>query len=228
MARAPEEASAWVASAHGNRRPLWWRCSKAPWRDDGVSAARAFTRCSWPLGWSTAIGIAARGHGTDDTTVSLVARAAAMLTWISGGMAALSLAVPPKDEAMNQAIVALAATRGVPEFGILRAEAMATVRLLAQVLVYPMIGIELFVLLFAGRGFGALADRMLGALVFSAIAALVLGALSSACRHWAKARGRSWLFSIVVIPWFAAELLNGQPELVLVDPRTSGASLGSR
>ena len=105
----------------------------------------------------------------------------------------------------------LAATRGVPELGILRAEAMATVRLLAQVLVYPMIGIELFVLLFAGRGFGALADRMLGALAFCAIAALVLGALSSACRHWAKARGRSWLFSIVLIPWFAAELLN-QPQ----------------
>src|SRR5260221_6009370 len=117
----------------------------------GVRAARIYA-VMVSLSVTATIWFLARRFGPDTSTVSLVARAAALLTWIAGGIAALSLAVPPKDTALSNGIAALASTHGIDDVTIARAEMAATVRLLGEVIVVPVAAIALFVSLIVAGG----------------------------------------------------------------------------
>jgi hypothetical protein len=173
----------------------------------GVRAARIYALLV-TISFTAVIWILARRFGPDMTTVSLVARASGILTWVAGGIAALALAVPPKDGALSLGITALASSRGLDDRTIARAEMLATIRLLAEVIVVPVAGIAIFVSLIAAGGHldGGLWP-LLGSVLFGAVAAGVLGAVTALCRRWGGARGRSLLVAVVLVPWVLADLL---------------------
>jgi uncharacterized membrane protein YhaH (DUF805 family) len=81
----------------------------------------------------------------------------------------------------------------------------ATVRLLGEVIVVPIVAIGLFVFAFVagGRIEGAFWP-IAGAALFGVVAAIVLGALASTCRRWGGSQGRSWLMVVVLLPWLLA------------------------
>jgi hypothetical protein len=130
-----------------------------------------------------------------------------MLVWIPGAMCALALAKPPHDAGLAQGIAVLAGARGFDTARFVRAEAWATVRLLAEVILVPLVVMGLFVFaLLARGGFWGMARPLVGSIVFGAVAALVLGWMASLCRTWGGARGRTWLAAAVFGPWFFAEM----------------------
>src|SRR5258706_2539953 len=173
----------------------------------GVRAARIYA-VMVTISVTATIWILARHFGPDMTTVSLVARSAALLTWIAGGIAALALAVPPKDTALALGIAALASAHGIDDRTVARAEMAATIRLLGEVIVVPITGIALFVsLIVAGGKLDGAIWPILGSVLFGLVAALLLGVVTSACRRWAGPRGRSLLVAVVLAPWVLSELL---------------------
>lgn len=181
----------------------------------GVRAARIYA-VMVPISVTGTIWILARHFGPDVNTASMVARAAALLTWIAGGLAALALAAPPKDAALADGIAALASSRGIDERGIARAETAATIRLLGEVIVVPIIGIALFVsLIVASTQLGGVIWPMLGSVLFGVVAAVALGIVASACRRWGGSRGRTLLLVVVLLPWILVQVL----------PPTQGADL---
>jgi len=175
-------------------------------RSWGVRAAQ-FYAALLSIGVITAVALSAGGLGANDTSLSLVARSAAMLVWIPGAMCALALATPPRDAGLAQGIAVLAGVRGFNSRRFERAEALATVRLLAEVIMAPLVFMALFVFVVLARGGLARAARpLLGSIVFGLVAALVLGLLASACRRWGGARGRTWLLGGVFGPWLFSEM----------------------
>jgi hypothetical protein len=175
-------------------------------RSWGIRAARLYAALL-SVGVVIAVALSTGGLGADDTSFSLVARAAAMLVWIPGAMCALALARPPKDAALAQGIAALAGAHGFDPLRFARAEALATVRLVAEVILVPLVFMGLFVFAIAARGGLASAARpLLGSILFGLVAALVLGSATSVCRSWGGARGRLWLLALVLGPWFFGEV----------------------
>jgi hypothetical protein len=173
----------------------------------GIRAARIYA-VMVSLSVTATIWYLARTYGPDMTTVSLVARASATLTWIAGGIAALALAAPPKDAALASGIAALASSRGFDDRALARAETIATIRLLGEVIVVPITAIAIFVsLIVAGGSLNGAIWPILGSILFGLLAAGVLGAVASLCRRWGGARGRTLLTVVVLVPWFLAETL---------------------
>jgi hypothetical protein len=173
----------------------------------GVRAARIYA-VMVSISVTATIWYLARTYGPDMTTVSLVARASALLTWIAGGIAALALAVPPKDAALASGVTALASSRGFDDKELARAEMLATIRLLAEVIAVPIAIIAIFVsLIVAGRSLDGAIWPMLGSILFGLVASGVLGAVTSLCRRWGGARGRTLLTVMVLVPWVLAETL---------------------
>jgi hypothetical protein len=175
----------------------------------GIRAARIYAFMV-SVSVTATIWVLAKKYGPDDTALSLVARSAALLTWIAGGIATLALSVPPKDTAFAQAIAALALSRGHTDESIARAGMAATVRLLIEVVAVPIVAIGAFVFAFVAGG--RLADALgpiVGACVFGLVAAVVLGVVASGCRRWGGAQGRTWLLIVVFLPWLVAELVLG-------------------
>jgi hypothetical protein len=175
-------------------------------RSWGVRAARIYAGllCT---GFVIAIAVSTGGLGANVTSLSLVARGAAMLVWIPGAACALALSTPAKDASLVQGIAALASARGFDPLRVARAETTATVRLVGEVILAPLAVMTAFVLLIAARGGVAQTARPLaGSLVFGLIAATTLGAVASLCRSWGGARGRTWLMAVVLGPWFFAEI----------------------
>jgi hypothetical protein len=171
----------------------------------GVRAARIYA-VMVSISVTATIWYLARTYGPDVTTVSLVARASALLTWIAGGIAALALAVPPKDTALVSGVVALASSRGLDDRAIARAEMVATIRLLGEVIVVPITFIAIFVsLIVAGGRLDGAIWPILGSVLFGLVAAGVLGAVVSLCRRWGGSRGRTLLTVVVLVPWILAE-----------------------
>jgi hypothetical protein len=173
----------------------------------GVRAARIYA-VMVSISATATIWILVRAFGPDLTTVSLVARSSALLTWIAGGIAALSLAAPPKDAALALGIAALASSRGHDDKTIARAEMAATIRLLGEVIVVPVAGIALFVsLIIAGGRLDGAIWPILGSVLFGVVAAALLGIVTSACRRWGGPRGRTLLMVVVLVPWILSEAL---------------------
>lgn len=173
----------------------------------GVRAARIYA-VMVSLSVTATIWFLARQFGPDTTTVSLVARSAALLTWIAGGIATLALAVPPKDTALTLGIAALASAHGIDDRTITRAEMAATIRLLGEVIVVPVAGIALFVsLIVAGGRLDGAIWPILGSVLFGLVAAVLLGIVTSACRVWGGTRGRTLLLVVVLVPWILTALL---------------------
>jgi hypothetical protein len=173
----------------------------------GVRAARIYA-VMVSISVTATIWFLARRFGPDTTTVSLVARSAALLTWIAGGIATLALAVPPKDTALVLGIAALASAHGIDDRTIARAEMAATIRLLGEVIVVPVTGIALFVsLIVAGGRLDGGIWPILGSVLFGLVAAVLLGIVTSACRTWGGPRGRTLLMVVVLVPWLLTELL---------------------
>jgi hypothetical protein len=137
-----------------------------------------------------------------------VARASALLTWIAGGIAALALAAPPKDTALVVGIAALASSRGLDDRVLARAEMLATIRLLGEVIAVPVAAIAIFVsLIVAGGSLDGAIWPILGSVLFGLLAAGVLGAVVSLCRRWGGGRGRTLLAVVVLVPWILTEAL---------------------
>jgi hypothetical protein len=156
------------------------------------------------------IWVIARRYGPDDATLSLVARSAGLLTWISGGIATLALSAPPKDAQFAAGVASLAAARGFDDDAIARAAVAATVRVLVDVIVVPVAAIGAFVVVFfAGGRLRAVIGPIGGAVAFAFFASIVLGVVASGCRQWGGARGRSWLLVVVFLPWLLADLVLG-------------------
>jgi hypothetical protein len=175
-------------------------------RSWGIRAARLYAGLL-TVGGIIAIAVTSGGFGANETSLSLVARSAAMLVWIPGAAGALALATPAKDTGLAQGIGALALARGFDARRLARAETLATVRLLAEVILVPLVLIGLFVVVIAARGGLAGTARSLGgSMLFGLVAALVLGLAASLCRLWGGARGRTWLTVVVLGPWFFAEV----------------------
>ncbi|HEX9297539.1 MAG TPA: hypothetical protein VF881_16975 [Polyangiaceae bacterium] len=176
-------------------------------RSWGVRAARIYAALV-AIGITATMWIVAYRYGPDDTAVSLVGRAAALVAWIAGGMSALALAAPPKDAALTQGIAALASARGHSDETFARADLVATVRILAEVIVVPivLVGLFLFLVIAGGRIEGA-AWPIAGSIIFGLVASIVLGVVAWGCRHWGGPQGRTWLIVIVVLPWVLAEQL---------------------
>jgi hypothetical protein len=148
------------------------------------------------------------GHlGANTGSLSLVARSAAMLAWIPGAACALALARPPKDESLARGIAALAAAHGFDTRRLARAETVASIRLVAEVILVPLLVVCFFVFAILVRGgLAATARPLAGSIVFGAVAALVLGLVASLCRLWGREQGRPWLAAIVLGPWIVAEV----------------------
>jgi len=175
-------------------------------RSWGIRAARFYAGLL-SVGVVAAVGFSAGGLGANDGSLSLVARSAAMLVWIPGAVCALALATPPKDAGLAQGIAALAAAHGFDSRRLARAEMVASVRLLAEVILAPLILMGLFVfLVLAKGGLLAMARPLVGSILFGLVAAFVLGLVASICRSWGGERGRSWLAAIVLGPWLVAEV----------------------
>jgi hypothetical protein len=175
----------------------------------GIRAARIYAGML-AISITAMIWVISEKHGPDDTALSLVGRAVAMLTWIAGGIATLALAGPSKDVASAQGIAALASSRGLDDEALSRAEMAASIRILVEVIVLPTVAIGVFVFAFVvgGRLQGA-AWPILGAITFGLLASVVLGAVASGCRRWGGAQGRSWLLAVVFLPWMVEELVSG-------------------
>jgi hypothetical protein len=174
-------------------------------RSWGIRAARLYAGLL-SVGVMTAIALSARGLGANDTSLSLVARSAAMLVWIPGALCALALAKPPSDTGLAQGVAVLAGVHGFDGRRFARAEAMATVRLLAEVILAPLLVIGLFVFVILARGgLAGIARPIAGSILFGAVGALVLGLTASVCRSWGGARGRWWLAGLIFGPWLFAE-----------------------
>jgi hypothetical protein len=174
-------------------------------RSWGIRAARFYAGLL-SIGVVMAIALSAGGLGANDTSLALVARSAAMLVWIPGAMCALALAKPPPDAGLAQGIAALAGARGFDARRFAGAEAWATVRLLAEVILVPLVFMGLFVFgVLARGGLATMARPLIGSILFGSIAAVVLGWVASLCRTWGGARGRAWLAGVVFGPWFFAE-----------------------
>ena len=174
-------------------------------RSWGIRAARFYAGLL-SIGVVTAIAISAGGLGANDTSLSLVARSAAMLVWVPGAMCALALAKPPQDAGLAQGIAVLAGAHGFDGRRLARAEAWATVRLLAEVILVPLVVMGVFVIaLLARGGLLGILRPVAGSIVFGSVAALVLGWVTSLCRTWGGARGRTWLAGVMFGPWFFAE-----------------------
>jgi hypothetical protein len=174
-------------------------------RSWGIRAARLYAGLL-SVGVVTAVALSAGGVGANDTSLSLVARSAAMLVWIPGAMCALALATPPKDTGLAQGIAVLAGVHGFDPRRLARAEALATVRLLAEVIMVPLVFMGLFVFAIAARGgLASTVWPLVGSILFGFVAALVLGSMASVCRSWGGARGRTWLMAVVFGPWIFAE-----------------------
>jgi hypothetical protein len=175
-------------------------------RSWSIRAAR-FYAALLSVGVVIAVALSSTGIGANDTSFSLVARSAAMLVWIPGALCALALATPPKDASLAQGIAVLAGAHGFDGRRFARAEALATVRLLAEVILAPLVFMGFFVLAIVARGGLAGAVRpLLGSILFGLVAALVLGLVASFCRSWAGARGRTWLLGVIFGPWLFAEV----------------------
>jgi hypothetical protein len=175
----------------------------------GIRAARIYAGML-AIGITATIWVLSEKHGPDETALSLVGRAVAMLTWIAGGIATMTLAVPPKDVASAQGIAALASSHGLDNETIARAEMAASVRILVEVIVLPTVAIGLFVFAFvAGGRLQGAAWPLLGAIAFGFLASVVLGAVASGCRLWGGAQGRSWLLAVVLLPWLLEEQVFG-------------------
>jgi hypothetical protein len=175
----------------------------------GVRAARIYAGLL-SISITATIWVLAKKYGPDDTSLALVGRSAALLTWIAGGIATFALAAPPKDAAFAEGVAALASARGLDHETIARAEMAATVRLVAEVIVVPIIAIGAFAFAFVAGGRLPGATRpILGAVLFGLLASLVLGGVASSCRRWGGAQGRSWLVVVVFLPWVASELVLG-------------------
>jgi hypothetical protein len=160
------------------------------------------------IGFAAAIWVASRGYGLDATAVALVAQASSVLVWVAGGIASLGLSAPPKDEPFRQGILALAWSRGLDEGTTDRAEVVATIRLLGEVIAVPILALDLFVVAAVAAGpIGRDGWPLLGALGFGIVAAIVLGLVASGCRKWGAARGRAWFLVVMFLPWLLAELV---------------------
>jgi hypothetical protein len=175
----------------------------------GVRAARIYA-IMVSISITATIWVLAKKYGPDEAALSLVARSAALLTWIAGGIGTLALSAPPKDAALAQGIAALASARGQNDEAISRAEMAATVRLLAEVIAVPVAAIGLFVFAFvAGGRLREAVMPIAGSIAFALFASIVLGVVASGCRRWGGAQGRSWLLVVVLLPWLVAELVVG-------------------
>src|SRR5262245_6845615 len=175
-------------------------------RSWGIRAARFYAGLL-VVGVVTAIALSAGGLGANDASLSLVARSAAMLVWVPGALSALALAKPPHDAGLAQGIAVLAGARGFDARLLARAEAWATVRLLAEVILVPLAFMAFFVFAILARGgLAGIARPLGGAMLFGSVAALVLGWVTSLCRTWGGARGRTWLAGVVFGPWLFAEM----------------------
>jgi hypothetical protein len=175
-------------------------------RSWGIRAARFYAGLL-SVGVVAAVGFSAGGLGASDSSLSLVARSAAMLVWIPGAACALALATPPKDAGLAQGIAALAGAHGFDARRLARAETVASIRLLAEVIVAPLVVMGFFVLVVMARGgLLAMARPLVGSMLFGLIAAIVLGLVASVCRSWGGERGRSWLAAVVFGPWLVAEV----------------------
>jgi hypothetical protein len=175
----------------------------------GIRAARIYA-VMVSISITATIWVVSRSSGPDETALLLVARSAALLTWIAGGIGALALSAPPKDAALAQGIAALAGARGQSEESIARAEMAATVRLLAEVIAVPVAAVGLFVFAFvAGGRLQGATWPIVGSIAFALFASIVLGVVASGCRRWGGAQGRSWLLVVVLLPWLVAELIVG-------------------
>lgn len=173
----------------------------------GVRSARV---CAGILALAVmgAVAVTAGGLGANDTSLSLVARSAVLLVWFPGGMCALSLASPPKDTRLTEGITALAGARGFDARRIVRAETMASVRLLGEIILVPLVLMGGFVFAIAARGGLAGTVRPLaGSMLFGLVTAVVLGLTTSFCRTWGGRKGRSWLVAAVFGPWIFAEVV---------------------
>lgn len=154
------------------------------------------------------IAATAGGFGANGTSLSLVARSALALAWCPGGICALSLASPPRDTRLTEGLTALAGARGFDARRIARAEWMASVRLLGEIILVPIVLMGGFVFAIAARGGLADAVRPLaGSVIFGLVTAVVLGSTTSLCRAWGGRSGRTWFFAAVFGPWIFAEVV---------------------
>jgi hypothetical protein len=84
----------------------------------------------------------------------------------------------------------------------------ATVRLLAEIVIYPIAALSLFVWLVEAQiRMGREVWALLGACVFLALTAVILGVVAAACRQWAQGKGRMAFLLIVLLPWPLSELV---------------------
>jgi hypothetical protein len=85
---------------------------------------------------------------------------------------------------------------------------MASVRLLGEIILIPLVFMAGFVFAIAARG--GLADTvrpLAGSMLFGLATAVVLGLTASFCRTWGGRSGRTWLVAVVLGPWIFAEVL---------------------
>ena len=174
-------------------------------RTAGIRVARFFAVVTTTFA-IVAIALAAGRFGADATSLSIAAYSAGTLTWLSGGIATLALARTPHDTLLGESIGILAASRGFNRRRRLRAEARASIRLLAETVALPITVIALFVLtIVAGGGIAAPLRTLVGTVVFGVIASVLLALMATTCRQWGGPRGRGWLLTVVTLPWLLCE-----------------------
>jgi hypothetical protein len=142
--------------------------------------------------------------------LAILAQTAAIIAVVGGGIGALALSARPKDSELALSLRALAHGHWLADSELVRAELLATCRVLAAIIAAPVAALALFVFAVVGRGHpGRWVFSVVGTILFSGFSALLLGALASACRGRPDGSGRRWFLGTMLLPWILAPAVFG-------------------
>jgi len=159
------------------------------------------------LGFSIALAtlvmmlVLSSGSGRDVVDV-IVVRSIGLLSWLVGGLAALSAARDLDADDTRDGIFALVAQRGYSRRMLVWARAAATVQVVARLVGTPALVLALVAVLMSRSGMQTLARILLcvGIVGYVALLGVVLGLLARWSAAYAPRHGRALLAAVVLGP----------------------------
>jgi hypothetical protein len=133
----------------------------------------------------------------------VVADAIRWCCWLGAAPVALVAAAAPAGREGRDGITALLRLHGVGRSRVSSARFVAAMLEAAIRVVVPALVVTVWALVVA-RPSQPVA-LVAGVIATSGVVGLVVGGLGAACGHWAREKGRTMLFAVVLLPWMIAE-----------------------
>jgi hypothetical protein len=167
----------------------------------GLLGVRAAAVVGWLI--ATGFGVTMLVAGRRAAGASL-APAVAWLSWLAGGLAALSAARNPGGSARD-GVSALLVQRGHDPRTLPVARLVANMTAIARVVGRPALGLGLLGLVLSGSAamIASRAALVLGAVCYAAVLGAVLGGLAAGCAALSPRRASTWLLGLVIGPELA-------------------------